>query len=268
MGIDGLWIGYEGKRPWYPKREGRDPRELFAELRRHGIFVLASMILGLPYHTEELVLEELEDLLSLEPAYCKFMIYSPFPSTPGFARLQDEDRLLAPFRDDPEAVAWHATGAAPLLRHDHLTTEQLLALRDHCYTEEVRRLGPSLYRTLEVQLEGYLTHRQSPEPYWRERAARRESDVRRSMILCPTGRLFAPSPAARERVGALERRILETFDSNLLVERALGLATPALGVWAALCQRLGLGEHPRMRRVEYRATADDPVIRLGPDRRA
>ena len=37
MGIDGLWIGYEGTRSGYSKQEGRPPEELFPELRAHGI---------------------------------------------------------------------------------------------------------------------------------------------------------------------------------------------------------------------------------------
>jgi haloalkane dehalogenase len=262
MGIDGLWIGYEGKRPWFAKRAGRDPRELLAELRQHGIFVLASMILGLPYHTEEILLEELEDLLSMEPSFCQFLIYSPIPTTPFFERLQAEGRLLAPYSQSVEALAWHATGTSALMRHDHLTPERLLELREHCCLEEYRRLGPSLFRTFEVQLEGYRTMRDSPEPYWRQRAALKEGDVRRSLVGCPTGKLFAPSPQARERVASLERRILETFDSKLLPERAAGLVTPLLGLWATLCEKLRLGEHPFLRRVEFNGRADDPLIRL------
>ncbi|MGZ5477475.1 MAG: B12-binding domain-containing radical SAM protein, partial [Thermoanaerobaculia bacterium] len=39
MGIDGLWIGYEGTRAGYAKQSGRPVDELFRELREHGIGV-------------------------------------------------------------------------------------------------------------------------------------------------------------------------------------------------------------------------------------
>ena len=51
MGINGLWIGYEGARSGYAKQQGRPVDELFRDLRAHGIGVLASMIVGLDYQT-------------------------------------------------------------------------------------------------------------------------------------------------------------------------------------------------------------------------
>ena len=46
MGIDGVWIGYEGTRSGYAKQQGRPVEEIVPELRAHGIRVLTSMILG------------------------------------------------------------------------------------------------------------------------------------------------------------------------------------------------------------------------------
>ena len=37
MGIDGVWVGYEGTRSGYAKQAGRTYDELFTELREHGI---------------------------------------------------------------------------------------------------------------------------------------------------------------------------------------------------------------------------------------
>ena len=55
MGIDGLWIGYEGTRSGFAKQEGRPVGELFRDLREHGIGILASMHVGLPYQTPEVI---------------------------------------------------------------------------------------------------------------------------------------------------------------------------------------------------------------------
>ncbi len=55
MGIDGLWIGYEGTRSGYAKQQGRSPEEIFREFREHGITILASMIVGFDYQDEAIV---------------------------------------------------------------------------------------------------------------------------------------------------------------------------------------------------------------------
>ena len=55
MGIDGFWIGYEGTRSGYAKQDGRPVPELFRELREHGISILTSMIVGLPYQTPAVI---------------------------------------------------------------------------------------------------------------------------------------------------------------------------------------------------------------------
>ena len=48
MGIDGMWIGYEGTRSGYAKQSGRPVEDIFREYREHGISILASMIVGSP----------------------------------------------------------------------------------------------------------------------------------------------------------------------------------------------------------------------------
>src|SRR4029079_9363792 len=49
MGIDGLWIGYEGTRSNYGKQQGRRIEDILTEFRENGITVLTSMIVGFDY---------------------------------------------------------------------------------------------------------------------------------------------------------------------------------------------------------------------------
>ena len=60
MGIDGLWIGYEGTRSGYAKQQGRPIEDILTEFREHGIKVLTSMIIGFDYQNEDVVAEELD----------------------------------------------------------------------------------------------------------------------------------------------------------------------------------------------------------------
>jgi len=74
MGIDGMWIGYEGTRSGYEKQSGRPVAEVFTEFRDHGITILASMIVGFPYQNRGIIQEELNGLLSLKPAFSQFLV--------------------------------------------------------------------------------------------------------------------------------------------------------------------------------------------------
>ncbi|MHC4595254.1 MAG: B12-binding domain-containing radical SAM protein, partial [Planctomycetota bacterium] len=62
MGIDGVWIGYEGTRSGYGKQSGKPVHELIRELRENGIAVLTSMIVGFDYQTPEVISQELDGL--------------------------------------------------------------------------------------------------------------------------------------------------------------------------------------------------------------
>ena len=110
MGIDGLWIGYEGSRSGYAKQSGRPVEELFRELRDHGISVLSSMIVGLPYQTPEILEKELSDLLDLQPTLAQFLIYGPTPGTPFFEKVEKEGLFHREIAEDPEAYYRRCTG--------------------------------------------------------------------------------------------------------------------------------------------------------------
>ena len=117
MGIDGLWIGYEGTRSGYAKQSGRPVPELFRELREHGISILTSMIVGLPYQTPEIIEEEMAGLLALEPTLCQFLIYGPTPGTPFYEQVMKEGRLHRDLADDRETYYRNCTGFKAMVTH-------------------------------------------------------------------------------------------------------------------------------------------------------
>lgn len=105
VGIDGLWIGYEGTRSGYAKQEGRPVGKLFRERREHGISVLSSMIVGPPYQMDEAIDEELSGLLVLRPTLAQVMIYRPIPGTRIFEQVVREGRLADDLKADPICLA-------------------------------------------------------------------------------------------------------------------------------------------------------------------
>ncbi len=259
MGIDGLWIGYEGTRSGYAKQKGRSPEELFRDLRKHGISILASMIVGMPYQDEETIERELDGLLELEPDLSQFLIYGPTPGTPFYERVVEEGKLREEFVADPERYYKNCDGFTSMVEHPKLSAETIEALQGHCFYEDFQRLGPSIYRSVQTWLEGHLTLRESPNPALRRKAERNARDIRRAYPVFLAGRLFGPNRSVRRRIGELEARVHEHIGRPSLRERLESIAATGLALWTALTLRLGLFQHPHLVRNAYRLPAEVPA---------
>jgi haloalkane dehalogenase len=258
MGVDGVWIGYEGTRSGYAKQEGRDPQELFAELRAHGITILASMIVGLPYQDEEIVAAELDGLLALEPDLCQFLIYGPTPGTPFWDEVQREGLLRKDLAADPALYARTADGFSAMVEHPRLSGAQIEALQRRCFEEDFQRLGPSIFRTIDTWLRGHRTLSASANPALRRKAARIARDLRAAYPVFLAGRLLGPNRAVRERIRQLERRVHARLGPPSFRERLRSLVAVGAALWTGLTLRLDLFQHPRLVKHAYRMPQESP----------
>ena len=258
MGIDGVWIGYEGTRSGYAKQEGRAPAELFRDLREHGIGILASMIVGMPYQDEEIVERELDGLLELEPDLGQYLIYGPTPGTPFYERVMEEGLLREDLAADPELYYKTCDGFSSMVRHPELTPDQIEALQQRCYREDFQRLGPSIYRSLDTWIRGYLTLRRSSNPALLRKAEKLARDLRRAYPIFLAGRLFGPNASVRRRIAALQGQIHEHIGQPTRPERLESLMAASLALWTGFKLKLGLFQHPRLVKHAYRLPAEAP----------
>jgi haloalkane dehalogenase len=252
MGIDGVWIGYEGTRSGYAKQAGRAFPELVAELRAHGINVLASMIVGFPYQTPEIVAEELDALLRAEPSLCQFLIYGPTPGTPFHERVMAEGLMEPRLASDLARYLRSCTGFTAMVRHPTMPGSEIEAAQARCFAEDFRRLGPAIYRTLETWLLGHERLRASPRPFLRAQAGRLAREIRKAYPIFLVGRLLGPSPEVRRRIARLERRAHQALGHPAARERAMSLVALAAALRTSLKLRLGIEEHPKLGRHTYR----------------
>src|SRR3989338_3964830 len=183
MGIDGMWIGYEGTRSGYPKQQGRPVADIFNEFREHGITILASMIVGFPYQTPEIIEDELAGLLALRPVLTQFLICGPCPGTPFYEQVLREKTLVPAVADDREAFYRRGSGFFAMVRHPTMTSEQIESAQQRCFKEDFNRLGPVLFRSVDRWLEGYLKLRTSPSEFLRAKAQRIAVDIRQAYPL-------------------------------------------------------------------------------------
>ncbi len=250
MGIDGVWIGYEGTRSGYAKQQGRPADELMRELRDHGISVLASMIVGLPYQTPEIIGEELDGLLSLRPALSQFLIYGPTPGTPFYEQVMKEGRLHRDLADHREEYYRNCTGFKAMVTHPSMTPAEIESAQSHCFREDLHRLGPSIFRSLDVWLHGYEKLKDSANKLLQRKAERFAEEIRRAYPVFLAGKVF--SRASRESIAALERRIHKALGGPSLKEAVQSVAAVALAAWTGLKLKLGLFQHPKLTRHTFR----------------
>ncbi|MBI5240366.1 MAG: cobalamin B12-binding domain-containing protein [Elusimicrobia bacterium] len=252
MGIDGVWIGYEGTRSGYDKRVGRSPEEIFRGLHDNGITILASMIVGFDYQSPAVIDSELAGLLALRPDLSQFMIYNPNPGTPLYERVKAGGTLREHYAQDP-ARYWHdASGFESLTSHPTMSAAQIEGAQDRCFKTEFARLGPSIYRVADTMLRGWLAHKDSPQPFLRLKAARFAEELRKAYPIFLAGELFGPNSSSRRWVAALRRRVHAEFGRPTASERLLAWAAAGLALWTGLKLRLNAFQHPKLERHAYR----------------
>ena len=252
MGIDGMWIGYEGTRSNYGKQSGRPVEEIFREYREHGITILASMIVGFPYQTPEIIEEELSGLLALRPVLTQFLIYGPCPGTPFYDQVIREGKLLPEVAEDPELFYRRGSGFYSMVSHPSMTPDQIEAAQKRCFEEDFRELGPILYRSVDRWLEGYRKLRESPSAFLRAKAERIATDLRKAYPVFLAGRLFGPTAQVRRWIRGLQKQLHAELGSPTWKERVLSVAAVGLASWTGLTLRLGLFQHPQLVRHTFR----------------
>ena len=247
MGIDWIWVGYEGQRAGYSKMDGRPYSELFPDLHRHGISVMASMIIGFDYQTPEIIEQEFQDLMSLRPTMCQFLIYGAPHGTPSYERLESEGRL------DPVLYAEHnrQDGFYLGFKHPCIGSDEMVAIQRDLYHREFALLGPGVFRVGEDWVTGYETLHDSSVSRVRAKARKYIEDARRCLMIIP-----ASKPYLGHEVGLwldeVVRRIEGLSGPMTVKEKLLARLAPAILAYTELKLRNDIGQQPQFTSKSYR----------------
>ncbi|MBI5624098.1 MAG: hypothetical protein HY924_09985 [Elusimicrobia bacterium] len=252
MGIDGVWIGYEGARSGFAKREGRSPQELFKDLADHGIMVLASMILGLDYQNPDVIREEFDGLMALKPSLTQFAIYGPLKGTPLYDRVVKEGRLRPEYSKDVETYCRTSGGFKCMIKHPTMSYEEVEGLQKWCFDQYFQRLGPSIYRVVDTWLNGYRTMRDSENPILRAKAFRFAKDIRNAYPIFLAGRVFGPNARVKAWIADLEKQAYDELGAPTFKEKLLSLASLVMAAYTGLALKLNIAQHPKLVRTPYR----------------
>ena len=250
-GIDGVWMGFEGKRSGFAKQRGKPVEELIPELRSHGITVLTSMILGFDYQTPEIIREELAGLLTLQPALAQFLIYGPTPGTPFYERVTKEGRLRSDLAQDPELYYRSCDGFQAMVQHPRMSAGEIEDLQRECFETDYRVLGPSVLRSVDTWLQGWKRYHDSDSPYLRAKAAGWAEEIRKAYPVFRVAKKQGPNPGA---AAGLQAEIQALLGPPSLGRRCLSRLAPLAAAWTSFKLRYDRFQHPKLHRRAYHSS--------------
>jgi hypothetical protein len=140
--------------------------KLTRELRRHGIKLLGSTIIGLEHHTPQNIGEEIEHAVAHDTDFHQFMLYTPVPGTPLFAEMTEQGRMLEGV-DLADIHGQHRFN----FRHAAISREDSKKFLDGAFRRDFERNGPSIYRICRTTLNGWLRYKNDPDARVRARFA-------------------------------------------------------------------------------------------------
>ena len=164
LGVSWIWMGLESPKSTYSKLQDTDTHRLTAELRKHGIKLLGSTIVGLEHHTPDNIREEIDYAVAHGTDFHQFMLYTPVPGTPLYADMEQQGRMLPGI--DPADI--HGQFKFNF-QHAAISREQSKTFLDWAFRHDFDRNGPSIFRISETMLQGWKRYKDDPDPRVRER---------------------------------------------------------------------------------------------------
>ncbi|MBA3915568.1 MAG: radical SAM protein [Acidobacteriales bacterium] len=167
LGVSWVWMGLESPAASYGKLHGTDITQLTRELRRHGIRVQGSSIIGLEHHTPENIEQEIEAAVDYDTDFHQFMLYTPVPGTPLHQEMQEAGRML----EGVNLADIHGQYKFNF-RHGAIGRDESKRFLDWAFWRDFERNGPSLYRMCQTMLQGWQRYKDYPDARVRERFGR------------------------------------------------------------------------------------------------
>lgn len=165
QGMDGLELKRNWKRDVWPRY-----RESVSRIQEHGIRVLGAFIIGLDGHGPDIFDQVFDFAEHLELFDLQITVQTPFPGTPLYDRLRDQDRLIEP-------TNWNKCTLFDVnFRPSDMTQEQLRAgfreLGEKLYSKEATHIRRSAFKKYMRSTIKKTSARQSEAPPGRTSQAR------------------------------------------------------------------------------------------------
>ena len=270
-GVDTVWIGVESSlddvitsEHKIEKRSCDDIQSTFRGMEEYGIGITASMVLGWDFHTRDNIEKDIDFFVDLGPSASQITFLGACPGTELYDRMKKAGRI------NPEFALkdMQQCNDVPSFIPEHLDLDDLKKYFDIAHKKLYEANGPGIFRSFQLNLNGYETCSTSHRPLLREQKAPFFAErCQRSYPMLQACERFAPNEAVREKVREAEqkfRRLLgEPTDEQKMFSNA----------FAGVVERRGeqIKEPPSndpfdppIRRTFYNPEADPvPAIKVG-----
>ncbi|HEU5400068.1 MAG TPA: B12-binding domain-containing radical SAM protein [Terriglobales bacterium] len=217
LGISWIWMGLESPKSSYSKLKDTDTHVLAAELRKHGIKLLGSTIVGLEHHTPENIREEIDYAVAHGTDFHQFMLYTPVPGTPLHAEMEQQGRML-PGIDLADIHGQFKFN----FEHAAISREQSKTFLDWAFRCDFERNGPSIFRICETMLQGWKRYKNYPDPRVRERFRWEMHQLKgtyNAALWAMEKRLRGANGSVAARIRSLRRDVEREFGTMARVSR-------------------------------------------------
>ncbi len=172
-GVEGIWIGVEsglsddsGNKATYVKRQtGVSPPELFASLRKVGIYTIGSMILGFDFHTPENIARDIQYFVSLRPTFYQIGPLRPCPGTKLYRQMQKAERIKQNYTWG-DFHLWESDSH----HYANFSADEIRHWFDYTHDELKRQNGSPVVQIFEGHLLAYFQFRNDATPFLRHQA--------------------------------------------------------------------------------------------------
>jgi hypothetical protein len=208
LGISWIWMGLESPHSSYAKLKGHDTLALTKELRKHGIKLLGSTIVGLEHHTPENIAGEIEHAVSHETDFHQFMLYTPVPGTPLYKEMNEKHLLL-----DVNLADIHGQHKFNF-QHPAISRDDSNRFLNDAFQRDFDRNGPSLYRICRTTMQGWQRYKNDPDERIRARFAwevRSIKTAHSALLWAMEHQLRKTNPAIASQIRSLREEMTKEF---------------------------------------------------------
>ncbi len=222
LGVSWIWMGLESPKSNYSKLNGADTLSLTKELRKHGIKLLGSTIVGLEHHTPENIQGEIEHAVAHDTDFHQFMLYTPVPGTPLFAEMTEQGRML----EGVDLADIHGQDKFNF-QHAAISRTDSKKWLDWAFRHDYESNGPSIFRICRTTMDGWLRYGNDSDPRVRARFATEATKLRGAYgaaLWAMEKHLRHTNVAVAERVHTLRKEVGREFGAlSRMFTRAAGL---------------------------------------------
>jgi radical SAM superfamily enzyme YgiQ (UPF0313 family) len=213
-GVDSIWAGVESSindvitsEHKIEKRTCDDIKSTFGAMEQYGIGMTASMVLGWDFHTKDNIVQDIDYFVDLGPSAYQITFLTACPGTELYDRMKKNGRL------NPQ-LTYHEIqqcNAGTFIPKNFKLGE----LRDYfelAHKKLFENNGPGIFRTFQLNLNGYETCKNSHRPLLREEKAPFFAErVQKAYPILKACHEFAPSETVRQKVLETEEKYRRLF---------------------------------------------------------